>query len=207
MSRKTPVLLLDFGNVIGFFDHRLGAARMARLLGDAVSADEVYHFYYGTDLEDQHERGRLTSEEVLQRFKARFNPTPTCDDAALAQAFGDIFRPNPPVVDVLQRLPGHIRLVLGSNTNELHYRFFRPMFENLFERFAALVLSFQIGCRKPEAEFYHHCLAACRAEAERVIFFDDREENIRGAAAVGIRAIQYKPTMDLASVIDQLVFE
>lgn len=195
-------VIFDFGNVIGFFDHRQGTARMARILGDKLDEEPVYRFYYGTELEDRHERGLISSEEVLQRFKARFG-APHVDERALAQAFGDIFWPNAAVIDVIRRLPGHVRLVLGSNTNELHYRWFAPMFADVFERFAHLVLSFEVGCRKPEPRFYQHCLAACGCPPGEVLFLDDRPENVEAAQALGIRAIRYEPSLDLVALFEE----
>lgn len=195
-------IIFDFGNVIGFFDHRLGTARMARLLGDSVDEEQVYRLYYGTDLEDRHERGLISSDEVLRQFKRHFH-SPHVDEQALAQAFGEIFWPNPAVIDVIRRLPPHLRLVLGSNTNELHYRWFGPMFADVFERFAHLVLSFEIGCRKPEAKFYQECLAACGCSPNEALFLDDRPENVEGAKALGIRAVRYDPSLDLAALLEE----
>lgn len=203
MTPSVRVLLFDFGNVIAFFDHWLGAARTAQCLGPSVDAGEVYRFYYGTPLEDQHERGRISSDEVLRRLKDRFNPQTTCKDADLARAFGDIFRPNPTVIELIRDLPSEVRLILASNTNELHYRFFRPMFADVLDCFAELVVSFRVGCRKPEPEFYRACVTACQSSPQEILFVDDRDENIRGAEAVGLRAIRYEPTLDLRAILSQ----
>ncbi len=201
MSPSIRAIIFDFGNVIGFFDHRLGAARVARLLGESITEDDVYHFYYGTDLEDQHERGLISSAEVIERFKAHFR-SPQASDEELARAFGDIFSPNPAVIEVVRRLPPSLRLVLGSNTNELHYRWFAPMFRDVFDRFAHLVLSFEVGCRKPEASFYRHCLRACDCSPSEAVFVDDRPDNVEGAQALGIRGLCYNPKQNLANWLE-----
>jgi putative hydrolase of the HAD superfamily len=47
-----------------------------------------------------------------------------------------------------------------------------------------------MGQAKPSPEIYEQMLAELGTTADRVIFFDDLEANVKGAASVGIRAIQ-----------------
>jgi HAD superfamily hydrolase (TIGR01509 family) len=55
--------------------------------------------------------------------------------------------------------------------------------------FDPVVISGEIGLRKPQAAIYHHALEQLGLPAGRVLFVDDAEPNIIGAQSVGLRAL------------------
>jgi HAD superfamily hydrolase (TIGR01509 family) len=46
--------------------------------------------------------------------------------------------------------------------------------------------------RKPEPAIYRRALDILGRPAERILFIDDRAENVAGAAAAGIKAIRFE---------------
>lgn len=54
--------------------------------------------------------------------------------------------------------------------------------------FRTLVFSGDLGCAKPDAEIFKALLGKLEAEPGDCLFFDDRQTNVDGALAVGIRA-------------------
>jgi putative hydrolase of the HAD superfamily len=193
-------LLFDFGNVIGFFDHLRGSVEVAKLLG--TEPQRVYDFFFGTDLEDRYDKGLISSDELLAILKREFgaDAVPT---AELARAFGSIFWRNEPVIDVIRRVPKSVKLILGSNTNDLHYRNFSVMFADVFARFDEIVLSHIAGKRKPDPEFFRVCLAVAGCAPGEMLFFDDKVENVESAMSLGIRGVVFTPEVDLAAVLQE----
>jgi putative hydrolase of the HAD superfamily len=57
--------------------------------------------------------------------------------------------------------------------------------------FAHHTFSHRLRMAKPEAEIYQHAIESLGVPAERVLFIDDREENVEAARAAGLQAIQY----------------
>ena len=55
--------------------------------------------------------------------------------------------------------------------------------------FSAFFSSCYLGVRKPNPRIYEIALDVMRAEPAASLFVDDREENVAGARAVGLRAI------------------
>ena len=55
------------------------------------------------------------------------------------------------------------------------------------------IVSGEIGCRKPDPEIYQRYQSAAGVPAERIIFIDDREVNLDGAAAQGFLTLLYDP--------------
>jgi putative hydrolase of the HAD superfamily len=193
-------LVFDFGNVLGFFDHYRTLSRIACYTDMAPAA--MYAAIYDSVLEDEFERGRISKGEFLERFRRTCRLT--CDDAVLSAACADIFHPNAEVCELLPALKGRYRLLLGSNTNELHASHFRGQFADVLRHFDGLVLSYEIGVRKPNAGFFEHCqrLAGC-APAE-CLFIDDLPANVAGAQACGWHGIVYQPADDLRRRLREL---
>src|SRR5256885_2082428 len=109
-------IVFDFGNVIGYFDHRRTLTKLTAFTD--LKPEEMLDRVYGTDLEDDFDTGRVSAAEFLQRFRDLCRLT--CDDELLRAAVADIFWPNEPVCVLPPRLKAAgYTLLLGSNTNEI----------------------------------------------------------------------------------------
>lgn len=180
-------IVFDFGNVVGFFDHRRTTQRL--LAHSELAADTLHGQLFGGALEDDYESGRLTTPEFLARVREVCRLC--CPPETVAAAWADIFWPNEEVAALLPLLKPRYRLLLGSNTNDLHARHFLRQFADTLRHFDHVVLSHQVGARKPKPAFFHHCqrLAGCPAEA--CLFIDDLPANVAGARACGWDGIVY----------------
>ena len=187
-------IIFDFGNVVGFFDHWQALKRLAPHTD--LTPEEMYALVYDTDLEDAVERGHVAPEEFARQVHTLWKLR--CDVDFLARSVADIFTPNPEVCELVQRLKPRYRLLLGSNTNLIHATQFRRQFAEVFGHFDALVLSCEIGHRKPTPEFYAHCQALAQAEPGECLFVDDLPANIDAARRHGWHGIVYKPGEELA---------
>ncbi len=197
-------IVFDFGNVVAFFDHRLTTNRLAPHAG--ISADAIHAYLFGGTLEDEYESGGLSTEDFLSRV--RQNCRLSCPDEIIATAWADIFQPNHEVCALLPGLKQQrFRLLLASNTNELHARQFGPQFARELEYFDALVLSHEIGIRKPQAAFFEHCRRLADCPPEACVFIDDLPANVAGARACGWHGIVYTGIADLRAQLAALGIE
>jgi putative hydrolase of the HAD superfamily len=193
-------VVFDFGNVIGFFDHSLTLERLTAHTD--LTVELMRAAFYGADLEDAYEAGRLSTSVFLRRLReiGRLR----CGEDYLAGAWADIFRPNEDVCALLPLLKPRYRLLLGSNTNELHARQFRQQFVGHLRHFDDLVLSYEIGVRKPRAGFFQHCQRLARCAPHECLFIDDLATNIAGGQAMGWQGIVYKGGEDLRNRLQAL---
>jgi putative hydrolase of the HAD superfamily len=198
---KITAVVLDFGNVLGFFSHRRAAEQIARHAPDGVTADEVQSFVVDADLEVRFESGQLTTAEVLARLRKRFDLRGSDEELALAAA--DMFTPNDEVCALVPQLQGRYRLVLLSNTNDLHYRHFRRQFADTLDRFDALVVSHEVGLRKPDPGIYHHARERAGCPAGECLFVDDLPANVEAARACGWQGVVYRRGDDLRRLLRQ----
>jgi putative hydrolase of the HAD superfamily len=94
-----------------------------------------------------------------------------------------------------------------SNTNELHAVHFRRQFADTLAHFDVLVLSHEVGIRKPCAEIYAHCQNLAGSEPRQCLFIDDLPANIEAARACGWHGIVYHRGLDLRRELHKLGIE
>jgi glucose-1-phosphatase len=193
-------VIFDFGNVVGLFDHGLTLDRLSPYTD--LSADEMFARVYHGSLEVEIEKGWIDRSEILRRVHELWELR--CDREFLAQSIADIFTPNPEVCALIPQLRPRYRILLGSNTNDIHACHFRTQFADVLSHFDELVLSFEIGERKPDAAFYEHCQRHAQAAAHEVVFVDDLHVNIETARAHGWHGIVYRPGEGLAQQLRAL---
>jgi FMN phosphatase YigB (HAD superfamily) len=201
--RAMKTIIFDFGNVVGFFDHGRTLEKL-RPFSPLTSA-EMFALVYESPLEDRVERGLLTVPAFLQEVRQLWRLG--CDTEFLAQTIGDIFTPNAEVCELIPLLAKRYRILLGSNTNAIHSGHFLTQFADVLSHFDSLVLSHEIGTRKPDAEFFLHCHQLADAHPAECVFVDDLPKNIDGARAVGFHGILYKPNANLAEHLRSLGVE
>jgi putative hydrolase of the HAD superfamily len=191
-------IFFDFGNVLAFFDHRRATRRFARR--SDFSEAEIFAAIYGGRLEDDFEAGRIGGDAFVRAATELICYRGSADE--FAREFADIFTPNEDVVALVPRLraQGH-RLVLASNTNALHYDFFRRQYADVLRHFHALGVSFEAGARKPFPEFYAHCQRLAGCTAGEALFIDDIRLNVEGARAFGWDAVQYTTFPELVAAL------
>lgn len=200
MSSSGPMraFLFDFGNVIAFFDHLRACQRVAEMSGSRLTAEKIYETIFVSGLEEKICTGAMTGDEFLQILAKEF--ALDSDPAEIEHALCDIFWPNPAVIELIPRLKelGH-RIVLASNTNELHWRWMQREFDDPLRHFDALIVSHEVRCWKPDPKFYDACLKAAGLHRERCLYIDDRPDLTAAAEQLGIPSITYLPETDLTA--------
>ena len=196
-----PILIFDFGNVVGYFDYLHAWERFAEGLGMT-----------GPDFRD------LIVERGFPRLLAEFECGRIAPDAFAARlmemsgvrlsyeefvrCWEDIFQLNEPVARLISRLESSgYRIYLGSNTNVLHATFYRRTFASTMDRLDGFILSYEVGHLKPAREFFEACVEAAGVPASSCVFIDDVAENVEGAREAGLAAVQY---VDTPTLIDDL---
>jgi putative hydrolase of the HAD superfamily len=184
----TKAILLDLGNVIVGLDFDRGYRAMASRC--AFSVSEIPGRIRASGLAVPYEVGEMSSEEFHRRF---------CDAlemrgvsfADFGRLWSDMFVPAPLLsIGLLEGLRARYRLVLLSNTNELHFRWIRERYP-LLEHFHDYVLSYQVRSLKPSPEIYREAIRQAGCRPEECFFTDDVEANVEGARRLGIDAVLF----------------
>jgi putative hydrolase of the HAD superfamily len=137
------------------------------------------------------ERGELSVEEFERELAQRLR---SVDGGAVAAAglltrmFAGFEVSQPIMLDALRRArSAGLRTALLSNSWGLDYP--RAGWGELFD---TVVISGEVGMRKPEPEIYRLAATRLGVEAAECVFVDDLAPNIRGAVAVGMVGIHHR---------------
>jgi epoxide hydrolase-like predicted phosphatase len=136
------------------------------------------------------ERGELAIPEFERELAQRLRTVdgqPVVAEGLLTRMFSGFQARQAPMLTALrQARTAGLRTALLSNSWGLDYP--REDWDQLFD---AVVISGEVGLRKPEPEIY--ALAASRLDvaAEQCVFVDDLRPNIRGAVAAGMVGVHH----------------
>jgi putative hydrolase of the HAD superfamily len=129
----------------------------------------------------------FTSSSFFAAICARSKPMP---DGALG-ILKELFASNEYLLGALNNEP--------RETNEYRFRHF-----GLDDLFSVTLSSCYLGLNKPEPAIYRRALEILRRPAERILFIDDRQDNVDGAMAAGMWAIRFEGEAALRRELERL---
>jgi putative hydrolase of the HAD superfamily len=159
----------------------------------AVMRELVEVAYSGEDEENAiHalERGELDGAAFERDLAARLltlDGMPPVAEGLLTRMFAGFERAEA-MYDMLREVRGHgVKTCLLSNSWSNTYE--RDGWDEVFD---AVVISGEVGMRKPEPRIFHHALDLIGQPGESCVFIDDIEANIVAARALGIAGIHHR---------------
>uniref|UniRef100_A0A7C4PT54 HAD family phosphatase n=1 Tax=Anaerolinea thermolimosa TaxID=229919 RepID=A0A7C4PT54_9CHLR len=200
------LFVFDLGNVILPFDHTQIAHKLFAHSSSAGGCSPREIFRYIFDLEEgfinPFEEGVFSSLEFYARIRDRYGLG--LDFEAFREIWNNIFWENPEVNEVIVRLKEmDCPLFLLSNTNELH-------FSHVLERYPVIhlfdewILSFEVGAKKPKRRIYEAIFEKTDVRADRILYIDDVESNVRAAEALGMKGMVFREAADLWSLMPEV---
>jgi putative hydrolase of the HAD superfamily len=188
--------MCDLGNVVIDFSWDRAVASCAR--SSFVDLSVVRAAFMPDALWAQFEVDDSLAVDLWSDFRQKLQ----CDvaDDVLLAAWNDVFiGVNSDVARLLRELrDSGVRLVAATNTNRPHQGVWESRFAEVLEVFSAVYSSCDVGQRKPDAAFFEHILQTERVKPGDALFIDDVQENIDGAAALGIPTIRFREAAQLA---------
>jgi len=196
-------LIVDYGGVL---TTSLSEAMTAWMATERVPAElfgavmrEWLADGVGTSPAHDLETGRMKAAEferlLAERLRADDGPGPAAD-GLLTRMFA-AFRAAPGMYGVLRNARRHgLRTALLSNSWGMEYD--REGWDELFD---AVVISGEVGLRKPEPEIFLITAQRLGLPPQQCVFVDDLAVNVRGAAKVGMVGVHHT---SVESTIDEL---
>jgi putative hydrolase of the HAD superfamily len=182
------VILFDVGGVLltNGWDHRERTAVLAQFHLDPAAFEARHDVPY-----DAWERDAITARAYLDLTV--FNEPRSFSHEEFFRAICAQSQLLPDgALGILKELAASDKCRLGALNNEARetnqYRFDRF---GLREHFEFAFSSCYLGLRKPEPAIYRRALDILGKPAKRILFIDDRAENVAGAVAAGFKAIRF----------------
>jgi glucose-1-phosphatase len=187
-------IYFDLGKVLLDFS----TERMYRQIGEAADiAPADVQAVLASGLQSDYESGKLDSREFHAAFCRQTATRP--DYEAFSLAFCDIFTPIASMWAVVAGLyqAGH-RLGILSNTCPGHWEHCLRRYQLLRSFFSVHALSHEIGALKPDAAIFCKAAELARCRPEEIFYADDIAGHVAGARGVGMDAVVYTATDELA---------
>lgn len=188
--------VFDLGNVLLFVNEHIFFEQLQPRCRPCADLKSRFNEYY--------ERSRIDRGgdfAALHRNLVR-DLNLDMDLAEFTRIWNDIFTLNPPMLEVVKRMP-RPRFLL-SNTNAPHVAWIREQYPDIFPLFDHCIFSNEVGSRKPEADIYRRVEALSDRKPQEHIFVDDIAAFIAGAQAVGWQAIQFLGVEDFLQKLNAL---
>ncbi len=170
---------------------------MRELLGVSGAAEARYNPVHAL------ERGEVEVPHFEEQLAARLRPSaslPVVADGLLTRMFARFERAEDMVGLVRRAHERGVRTALLSNSWGNEYP--RDGWDEMFD---VVVISGEVGMRKPEARIFHHTVGLLGLEPRECVFVDDLAPNVRAAAALGLVGIQHVDYASTAAEVELLL--
>jgi putative hydrolase of the HAD superfamily len=203
-------VLIDWGGVLttNLSDSLTRWIDGDRIDGDhyrAVMRELIEHAYRGEGENIIHalERGEIDGPAFERDLAARLltlDGVPPAPDGLLTRMFAGFER-----VEVMYEMlrevkRSGVRTCLLSNSWSNHYP--REGWDEIFD---AIVISGEVGMRKPEERIFRHALAEVGLPGEECVFIDDIEANVVAARGLGITGLHHRDPLTTIRELETLL--
>ena len=180
-------VLFDFGGVLVRTEDRSGLRKWEQRLGlPEVGAEEAV---FNSEAGRRASLGAVPEAAVWAEVARRFQ----LDQASLVEFQRDFWsgdRLDRELVGYLTGLRPRYLTGLLSNAWSGARAAFTETF-GLGEAVNVMIISAEVGVAKPAARIYHLAAQALEVRPEQAVFVDDFPQNVDGARAIGMNAIQF----------------
>lgn len=198
MEKNIKAVIFDLGQVLVDLQpeqcmdafRALGAADIEQLLDEP----DIQKLLDGFEL------GNVSINDFCNKLKPYLHAGVT--DSQIIEAWNRMLGNIPSYkLDMILQLREHYRVFLLSNTNVLHWKYSRDTHftykgHTVSDFFEKTYTSYDLHLMKPDKAIYRYVLNEINLQPGQVFFLDDRVDNCRSAADIGIQVYQALPRED-----------
>lgn len=180
-------IIFDLGNVIVKVNRTDLYKEWAENSGK--TAKEVMEYYSNSRLRTDFEKGRMNPNEFYEKIAQELGLKMSFRE--FKNSYCNIFALNVDVENAIKKLKHEFRLILLSNTDELHFEYVKNKFK-VVSIFDDYVLSYKVSKRKPNPMIFWEAIRKSKTLPMNCLYFDDIPEFIIMARLMGVKAYQFK---------------
>lgn len=193
------VICLDLGKVIVDYDPTIPLNALGTR--SALSLPEIMQVLTDREPLLLFDRGRYSRSDFYRTMCARLKLDVSTEE--FERLWTSLFLPEPLLPEsFLLSLKRRYRLLMLSNVNEVHFEFIwknYPLVRHIEDR----LLSYELGCLKPEPAIYRIAIDRAGVRPQEIFFADDRPENVEAARQAGIVATCFQSEQQLKLALVQ----
>ncbi len=176
-------IIFDLGRTVVDFEG--GSVRRALAGHCDHSPEEIGKLIAPTGLIPRFESGEIAPYDFFREYARVLGLR--LDYETFRGIWADIFREVLIPEEILEGLAARYRLLLLSNTNEIHFELLRGNYP-ILRHFHAMVLSHEVHALKPQPAIYQAAIDRAGCPPGECFFTDDIPAFVEGARAMGIDA-------------------
>lgn len=180
-------IIFDLGKVLVPFDFMRGYQALEQHC--RYPAAVIRQRIASSGLVEPLEKGLIEPREFVARLSQTLDLD--LDFERFCGIWGCIFTGQLIPDQVLEALAARYRLLLLSNTNQIHFQTIRSKY-SLIRYFHDLVLSFEVHAMKPEPEIFRVAIERAGCRPGECFYTDDIGSFVEAARREGIDAVQFE---------------
>lgn len=194
-------LLFDLGGVLIDVDFRRAFRAWQPI--STLSLSEIHEkFAFDTEYA-RHERGEITTFEYFDHLCTRLSLKP--EHGPVADGWNAIYvGAIPETIAMVSSVRSQIACYAFTNTNATHQAAWMARFPQVTGLFERVFSSHEMGCRKPEKRAFEYVAREVDVPVGSILFFDDLPENVDGARAAGLQAVQVRSPSDVRAKLGEI---
>jgi FMN phosphatase YigB (HAD superfamily) len=194
------VIVFDLGKVLVDFDYSIAARRVAAC--SKMSLPEIHDYLDHSPVLVRYETGHINRHQFYGEVCERTGFAGSIEE--FGAFFGGIFTPIEPMIALHAELRQRgFPTYIFSNTNDLAVEDITSKFP-FFKNFDGYVLSYEVGCMKPQAGIYQSLEKMTGRSGADLLYIDDRAENIAAGAERGWQTILQETPEKTRAAIQKL---
>lgn len=187
-------ILMDLGRVLIDLDFSAGYRALEELC--PYPEAEIRRRIAATDLAVRFETGLMEPRDFCAQFCALIEVT--LDYGHFCTIWNSIFSGLLVPENMIEGLARRYRLVLVSNTNQIHFEMVRQQYPVL-RSFHHMVLSYQVRAMKPRREIFEEAVRLAGCPAGECFYTDDIPAFTEAAHKLGIDSVTFESVAQLSA--------
>ena len=199
---EAPVkaLLFDLGGVLINIDVARTLHAWAKF--SALSFAEISSAFQQDLAYQQHETGEITAKEYFDHLRSSLKLQ--ASNSQIAAGWNALLLDE--IVDTVQAIRAvreqrQLPCYVFTNTNPTHQAVWQTRYAQMVSLFERVFVSSEIGLRKPHRVAFDYVVREIGVAPDAILFFDDLPDNVAGARAAGLRAVQVRNPADVRQTL------
>jgi len=166
----------------------------------SLPIEEIQHRFKMDEAYEQHERGEIGASEYFAHLRNVLEIE--ANDSEIALGWNAIFLEEiAETVNYILAVKEKLPCFAFTNSNPTHQVFWMAAYPRVVESFHQIFVSSELGLRKPDREAFEAISDVTGISLDKMLFFDDTEENVNGARAAGMQAVHVKAHSDVKKAL------
>ena len=180
------IILCDLGNVIINVHNDIKIRNIKKF--SSKSRKFIEKFLINSKARKDFDKGKISAIQLYESLKNGLNLK--LSFKKFKKVWCSYFSRREEMERLLRKLKKNYKLILLSNTDEMHFSHIRKKYK-ILDIFDDFVLSYKVGCTKPNPLIYLYSIKKTKTFPNKIVYIDDVRDYVLAAKFFGIKSIQY----------------